>query len=94
MSSLHAKLERQCNDLQGAGRLADVGFRGKKTPAASIIAASDKVQRHGLYRANGKEMETTVVYWGYIGILEKTMETIIVSWGGVLYRNDGKEYGN
>ena len=26
-------------------------------------------------------METTIVYWGYIGILEKKMETIIVYWG-------------
>ena len=26
-----------------------------------------------------KEMETTVVYWGYIGIMEKKMETTIVS---------------
>ena len=26
-------------------------------------------------------METTVVYRGYIGIMEKKMETTIVSWG-------------
>ena len=24
---------------------------------------------------NGKEMKTTAVYWGYIGIMEKNMET-------------------
>ena len=26
-------------------------------------------------------METTIVYWGYIGIMEKEMETTIVYWG-------------
>ena len=26
-----------------------------------------------------KKMETTIVYWGYIGIMEKKMETCI--WG-------------
>ena len=26
-------------------------------------------------------METTIVYWGYIGIMEKRMETSIVYWG-------------
>ena len=28
-------------------------------------------------------METTAVYWGYIGIMEKKMESIIVFWGNV-----------
>ena len=28
-----------------------------------------------------KKMETTIVYWGYIGIMEKKMETTIVYWG-------------
>ena len=28
-------------------------------------------------------METTIVYWGYIGIMEKKMETTIVSWGSI-----------
>ena len=27
------------------------------------------------------EMETTIVYWGYIGIMENEMETTIVYWG-------------
>ena len=27
------------------------------------------------------ELEATVVYWGYIGIMEKKMETTIVYWG-------------
>ena len=31
-------------------------------------------------------MEATVVYWGYIGIMEKNMETTIVSILG-LYRD-------
>ena len=31
-------------------------------------------------------METTVVYWGYIGIMEKKMETTIVHWGYVGFR--------
>ena len=26
-------------------------------------------------------METTVVYWGFIGIMENEMETTIVYWG-------------
>ena len=26
-------------------------------------------------------METTIVYWGYIRIMEKKMETTIVYWG-------------
>ena len=25
-------------------------------------------------------METTIVYWGYIGIMEKKMDTTIVYW--------------
>ena len=25
----------------------------------------------GLYRDNGKEMETTVVYWAYVGVMKK-----------------------
>ena len=29
-------------------------------------------------------METTIVYWGYIGIMEKKMETTIVYWGYML----------
>ena len=33
----------------------------------------------GLYRDNGKEkMDTTTVYWGYTGIMEKIMETTIM----------------
>ena len=31
-------------------------------------------------------METTIVFWGYIGIMEKKMETTIVFWG---YQNYG-----
>ena len=35
-------------------------------------------------------METTTVYWGHIGIMEKTMETIIRSfWGGSLNVSGG-----
>ena len=26
-------------------------------------------------------METTIVYWGYTGIMEKKMETSVVYWG-------------
>ena len=26
-------------------------------------------------------METTIIYWGYIGIMEKNMETTIIYWG-------------
>ena len=37
-------------------------------------------------------METTIVYWGYIGIMEKEMETTIVYWG--LYWDNGKQNGN
>ena len=28
-----------------------------------------------------KKLETTIVYWGYIGVMEKKMETTIVYWG-------------
>ena len=28
-------------------------------------------------------METTIVYWGYIEIMEKRMETTIVYWGHI-----------
>ena len=37
-------------------------------------------------------METTIAYWGYIGIMEKKMETTIAYWG--LYWDNGKENGN
>ena len=37
-------------------------------------------------------METTMVYWVYIGILEDEMETAIVYW--VLYRDNRKYNGN
>ena len=33
------------------------------------------------YRDNGKNMETTIVYWDYVRIMEKKMETAIVYWG-------------
>ena len=33
-------------------------------------------------------METTVVYWGYIGIMENDMETTVVYW------DNGKSNGN
>ena len=26
-------------------------------------------------------METTIVYWGYIGIMENELETTVVYWG-------------
>ena len=32
-----------------------------------------------------KQMETTIVYWGYIGMMEKNMETTIMG----LYRDYG-----
>ena len=34
-------------------------------------------------------METTIVYWGYIGVMETNMETTIVYWGymGVMENN-------
>ena len=35
-------------------------------------------------------METTIVYWGYIGILEKKMETTIVYWGHIRIMKKGK----
>ena len=27
------------------------------------------------------QVETTIVYWGYIGMMENRMETAIVCWG-------------
>ena len=37
-------------------------------------------------------METTIAYWGCIGMMEKKMDTTIVILG--LYRDNGKENGN
>ena len=34
-------------------------------------------------------METTIVYWGYIGIMEKKMETTKVYRGYVGFRAEG-----
>ena len=28
-----------------------------------------------------KKMETTPIYWGYIGVMEKKMETTTIYWG-------------
>ena len=39
-----------------------------------------------------KNMEATLVQWGFIGIMEKKMETTIVYWGYI--RNQGKENGS
>ena len=35
----------------------------------------------GLFRDNGNKVETTIVYWGYIGIMEKKVETAILYCG-------------
>ena len=35
-------------------------------------------------------METTIVYWGCIGIMEKKMETTIMGYIGVLNKGQGK----
>ena len=35
-------------------------------------------------------METTVVYWGFIGRMEKKMETTIVYWGYIGSGKPGK----
>ena len=35
----------------------------------------------------GKKMETTMVYWGYMEIMDKKMETTV-------YGDNGKEHGN
>ena len=39
-------------------------------------------------------METTIVYWGYIGIMEKKMETTRVYWGciGIMEKENGNYY--
>ena len=38
-------------------------------------------------------METTVVYWGFISIMEKKMETTIVYWNiGIMERKNGNYY--
>ena len=36
-------------------------------------------------------METTILYWGYIGIMEKKMETTIIYWGytGIMEKSNG-----
>ena len=28
-------------------------------------------------------METTIIYWGYIGVVEKNMETTILDWSSI-----------
>ena len=30
---------------------------------------------------SSEDKQTTVVYWGYVGTIEKKMETTIVCWG-------------
>ena len=37
-------------------------------------------------------METTVVYWGYVGNSGKNMEATVACWGYI--GNNGKEYGS
>ena len=39
-------------------------------------------------------METTLIYCGYIGIVEKKMETNIVYWGyiGIMEKENGNYY--
>ena len=37
-------------------------------------------------------METTIIYWDYLGIMEKNTETTIVYRG--VYRDNGQENGN
>ena len=37
-------------------------------------------------------MEATIMYWGYIGIMEKKMEATIMYWGYI--GNNGKENGS
>ena len=37
----------------------------------------------GIYWDTGKKMKTAVVYWGYIGIMDKKMEAIILHWGNI-----------
>ena len=39
-----------------------------------------------LYIGMEKQMESTIVCWGYIGIMEKKMETTIVSLGSIGFR--------
>ena len=39
-----------------------------------------------------KQMDTTLVYWGFIGIMEEKMETTIMYWGYI--GNNGKENEN
>ena len=38
-------------------------------------------------------METAIVYWGCIGIMEKKMETTIVYWGYIGYMGSCQNYG-
>ena len=39
-----------------------------------------------------KKMETTILIWGYIGIMEKKNGNYYINLG--LYRDNGKENGN
>ena len=37
-------------------------------------------------------METTIIHWGYIGMMEKKMETIIVFFKGLRFRGYGSTW--
>ena len=39
-----------------------------------------------------KNMQTTIVYWGYAGMMEKKMESTIVYWGYVGIMENGSYY--
>ena len=63
-----------------------LGFRvlvSKDVVSVKFLAGRERVSltqrdESGLLKGLGFKMETTVVYWGYIGIKEKKMETTIL----------------
>ena len=45
--------------------------------SAPLLKANFQVPAMGME----KQMETTILYWGYIGIMDKKMEATILDWG-------------
>ena len=60
----------------------EIGFFVIIVPATAIpVIVRAQWMAMLLVRIIEKKMETTTVYWGFIGIMENQMETTIVYWG-------------
>ena len=60
----------------------EIGFFVIIVPATAIpVIVRAQGMAMLLVRIMEKKMETTIVYWGFVGIMENQMETTIVYWG-------------